>query len=194
MEPPFDKPIYKGEDCTGKQFGQWTVLKRVPAKTKRPRWQVQCTCSVVDVKCAYSLIFNTSTKCRKCQGASKKGDLSPKWVGVGEISGRMMSRLRGSAKRLGRTLPMEVDAAYLNSIWLEQARRCKYSGLPLTMGVDASLDRIDSTLGYVKGNVQWVHKTVNYMKWDTSEEEFLFMVTNIYKHVIKNLMTEAIIR
>lgn len=37
----------------------------------------------------------------------------------------------------------------------------------------ASLDRIDSSKGYIEGNVQWVHKYVNVMKWDFSMEEFL---------------------
>ena len=37
-----------------------------------------------------------------------------------------------------------------------------------------SLDRIDSKKGYVKGNVQWVHKTVNRLKMDLSEEELMY--------------------
>jgi hypothetical protein len=36
----------------------------------------------------------------------------------------------------------------------------------------ASLDRIDSSKGYIKTNVQWVHKKVNKMKQDTSVDEF----------------------
>jgi hypothetical protein len=46
----------------------------------------------------------------------------------------------------------------------------------------ASLDRIDSTLGYVTGNVQWVHKSVNHMKSDTPEEEFVEWCRRIVAH------------
>jgi len=38
----------------------------------------------------------------------------------------------------------------------------------------ASLDRIDSSKGYVLDNVQWVHKRVNFLKRDYSEKELLF--------------------
>jgi hypothetical protein len=36
----------------------------------------------------------------------------------------------------------------------------------------ASLDRIDSSKGYVKGNVQFVSAILNYAKLDMKEEEF----------------------
>lgn len=38
--------------------------------------------------------------------------------------------------------------------------------------ITASLDRIDSSKGYVEGNVQWVHKDVNYIKQDLEESYF----------------------
>lgn len=37
----------------------------------------------------------------------------------------------------------------------------------------ASLDRIDSKKDYTIDNVQWVHKDLNYMKQDFTEEEFI---------------------
>jgi len=37
----------------------------------------------------------------------------------------------------------------------------------------ASLDRIDSTGGYTEGNVQWVHRTVNFMKQSLSDAELV---------------------
>lgn len=37
----------------------------------------------------------------------------------------------------------------------------------------ASLDRIDSSKGYIEGNVQWVHKRINKMKLDDSDTEFI---------------------
>lgn len=36
-----------------------------------------------------------------------------------------------------------------------------------------SLDRIDSTKGYIEGNVQWVTKIVNFMKRDYPQEDFI---------------------
>jgi len=39
----------------------------------------------------------------------------------------------------------------------------------------ASLDRIDSSKGYIEGNVQWVHKMVNMSKQQYTQEEFINM-------------------
>jgi len=37
----------------------------------------------------------------------------------------------------------------------------------------ASLDRIDSSKGYVKGNLQWVHKDINMMKNHYNQKYFI---------------------
>ena len=55
---------------------------------------------------------------------------------------------------------------------------CALSGEELSFGVGrmrgtASLDRIDSSKGYVKGNVQWVHKDVNFMKRTLNQQTFV---------------------
>jgi hypothetical protein len=39
----------------------------------------------------------------------------------------------------------------------------------------ASIDRIDSSKGYILGNIQWVHKDVNFMKRTYSQEYFVKM-------------------
>lgn len=45
--------------------------------------------------------------------------------------------------------------------------------------VTFSLDRIDSKIGYIEGNVQWVHKMVNMCKQHYTQEEFLEMCVSI---------------
>lgn len=59
-----------------------------------------------------------------------------------------------------------------------------YSGLKLVFtnesnasltrkNTTASLDRIDSKIGYIEGNVQWVHKDINKMKNSHTHATFL---------------------
>ncbi len=64
----------------------------------------------------------------------------------------------------------------------KQQGRCALTGWPLTIDHSshggpstktASLDRIDSRLGYEPGNIQWVHKDVNQMKWHLSNDRFI---------------------
>lgn len=57
------------------------------------------------------------------------------------------------------------------------------TGLPIAiqqLGGDASLDRIDSSKGYIPGNVQWVDKRVNYMKQALPEGEFAELCRLVY--------------
>jgi hypothetical protein len=44
------------------------------------------------------------------------------------------------------------------------------------------LDRIDSSKGYIVGNVQWVHKHVNVMKNIFSQEMFIFICNQVSKN------------
>lgn len=36
--------------------------------------------------------------------------------------------------------------------------------------------------GYVKGNIQWIHKDYQTMKMDFQEEEFFEVIARIYKY------------
>jgi hypothetical protein len=109
------------------------------------------------------------------------GPDSPHWKGHGEISSQFWSRIKGHAK--ARTLPFEISIEEGWSLFLAQNRLCALTGDPLQFGktvkeqragkTTASLDRIDSKLGYVLGNVQWVHKTVNLLKMDLPQQEFI---------------------
>jgi hypothetical protein len=75
-------------------------------------------------------------------------------------------------------------------IFESQGKRCKLTGWQLAMfptstsinSQTASLDRIDSTKGYVPGNIQWVHKHINMMKQHFPEEAFVEMCKAVALH------------
>ena len=61
--------------------------------------------------------------------------------------------------------------------------KCSYTGLPLKFNSKttmsdgtASIDRIDSSKDYTIDNIQWVHKKVNTIKMNLSENDFLYFV------------------
>lgn len=79
-----------------------------------------------------------------------------------------------------------ITLQYLKELWEQQDAICPYTGWkldnPETTGhwhnnqlhpKRASLDRIDSSLGYVPGNVQFVSVMANFGKRDFHEEELL---------------------
>ena len=80
-----------------------------------------------------------------------------------------------------RGIPFEITIEYGWELFLSQGRKCALSGVPLVFAEKvgkytdktASLDRIDSRYGYIKGNVQWVHKDLNFMKHKHSTNTFV---------------------
>jgi hypothetical protein len=70
-----------------------------------------------------------------------------------------------------------ISADYLKEVWQKQEGRCAYTKLPLTADANQlttmSLDRIDSDIDYVVGNVQLVCVAVNRMKSDFLEKDFI---------------------
>jgi hypothetical protein len=84
--------------------------------------------------------------------------------------------VRSRAKKLG--LPCDVDAAYLISIRVDECPIAKTpldyemrTDRPIERGNRASIDRIDNSLGYVKGNLVIVSDRVNRIKSDLSLAE-----------------------
>jgi len=59
-----------------------------------------------------------------------------------------------------------------------QNYRCAYTGEPIELGVNDSLDHILPTSRFPElrtdpANVEWVTRKVNCMKWDSTRKEFL---------------------
>lgn len=87
--------------------------------------------------------------------------------------------LRTCAKKRG--LEFLVSIEYGWELFIKQDRKCAISNLELKFRDScsnkktqtASLDRIDSSKGYIEGNVQWVHKVVNRMKWDLDQKDLV---------------------
>lgn len=101
------------------------------------------------------------------------------------ISPRRYSFLKASAKSRG--IDIDVSPKYLFELFLKQDQKCAISNMEIFLDTSASLDRIDSSLGYIQGNVQWVHSTINVMKNNISDKEFIEQLTLISNHRKKDL-------
>lgn len=175
---PFQEAPKK--DLRGHRFG--FLVAREPAYCKRRwYWRCECDCGKEDfVASGTDLEMNkvTSCGCKK----RKKGELNGRWKGVGDLSGSIWYIILTNAK--SRKLDVLLTKQEAWAQFQEQEGRCALSGLPIDLGKDrtASLDRIDSTKGYETGNVQWVHKAINQMKWDLSEDKFIEYCCLIVEH------------
>jgi hypothetical protein len=97
---------------------------------------------------------------------------------------RHLKLARTRVKLNGRLLNITLE--YLKDLWEKQEGRCPYTGWELENfettsqwnnhqlnTKTASLDRIDSKLGYIEGNVQFVSVMANYAKLDFQEAQLL---------------------
>lgn len=79
---------------------------------------------------------------------------------------------------------MNLDLPYLKRIWEEQSGVCPISGTSLTLPrssdrfggaspYNASLDRVDNSLGYVKGNVRFISHMANIARGAFTDEQLI---------------------
>jgi len=93
------------------------------------------------------------------------------WRGYEDIPGKIFSRLKRGAERRGISFALSMQDIW--NQYINQNKVCRFSGVPLTWGVDASVDRIDSSKGYNIDNIQIVHKAVNMLKCDMDDNQFI---------------------
>lgn len=135
-------------------------------------WQWECVSCLSKGGPSTISHISRSSSCKRCRGQN-----SATWKGYRDISGTFLGQYRWDAKRKGRSFT--VTAEDLWKIWEDQGGLCAYSGLPLVHGETASIDRIDSSIGYTKGNVQWVHRDINRMKTDFNEDYFISLCQSV---------------
>lgn len=162
----------------GQQF-EFLIVKQIirnDNSTKKHPWRAICECTNCgnqnfDVA-PISLIKGrtTSCGCRRDQYSKTRGINSKLYKGYGELNGKYWWQIKNRAERRGYLIEISIEYAW--NLYLQQNKKCALSGLPISFAnsnkksseTTASLDRIDSSKGYIEGNVQWVHKHVNIMK------------------------------
>ena len=169
------------QDLTAQRFGKLTVMKlshRDPLN--KSVWVCKCDCGVEKIIRSDALKRNGTKSC----GCSRRGKTSPLWKGVGEIHRYVLTRIKEDAKI--RNIEFNVTLEYLWQLFIHQSSCCALTNDTLTFGKTcrdntrtASLDRIDPNQGYVVGNVQWLHKDVNFAKQRMSQQMFIDMCKKV---------------
>lgn len=163
-------------DLANQTIGDWRVTSEKQwTAGKHLRWKCQCAlCNQFHWVLARSLYSGTSTKCNPCRRRLWRG-------GYAELTGTHWKQILESART--RNLPVEITAQEAWELFQSQGGRCALSGLPIKFGYKsestASLDRIDNSKGYIPGNLQWLHKDINKMKWAFSQDYFVGLCQSI---------------
>jgi hypothetical protein len=86
-------------------------------------------------------------------------------------------------RRRSKVLEYNLTLEYIKELLLKQEYKDYYTGLVPENYEDYSLDRIDSNLGYIEGNVVITTNRVNAMKNDMSTEEFKKLISDLYNNI-----------
>lgn len=168
------------------------VKDRAYVKNRMRYWHVKC------LLCQNERIMGDSSlrvsKSCGCQSVGK-GKLNMNWKGIEEFSSTYFSEIKKQAKKRNKEFNLTIE--YLWNLYIEQNKKCSLCGLDISFGETicvkvksknakrpfrylmnrinntVSLDRIDPKKGYIIGNVQWVHKELNFMKLSHTQEYFI---------------------
>jgi hypothetical protein len=102
---------------------------------------------------------------------------------------------KAKARALKKNLPFDIDLAYIRSI---VPSHCPVFNLPLEWSLrrglgpvslpnSPSLDRIDPSKGYVKGNVWIISNRANAIKNDASHEELKLVAKAVGEAIVNSL-------
>lgn len=172
-------------DITGKEICGLTVLERVArAGVTNAVYRCRCKCGKELTTSGSLLLRRKSVGCRSC---FSKGSGANGWSGCGQFPGKFFTRIQNNARK--RNIEYSLTKEYICDLYKQQNGKCSLSGVELRVcsslskGVfTASLDRIDSSRGYVKGNVQFVHARINVMKMELPQDEFIEWAKLVAKH------------
>ena len=169
-----------------KKFGNLTVISLNHINKYKKFFNCKCDCGNESIVIIDKLNSGSTKSCGCLKNNINKNHSS--WRGYGEISKTFWSRVYNHA--MDRNLEFKINIEFAWNLFLKQGGKCALSGMSLSFNNirksnigTASLDRIDSSLGYIEGNVQWVHKDINWMKNDFNQEYFIQLCKNITNNI-----------
>lgn len=173
--PPRGKHTF---NLVGQTFDKILVLSLTDERSndRRPIWKCKC------IKCNFKKKLDTkrvkSGKMFNCYCLKTRH----KHKGYGDITLTQWNSIKNCANT--RNIPFEITIEQAWNLFLKQNGKCSLTGLNITFAVTynkrteyttASLDRIDSAKPYTIDNVQWIHKDLQYMKWNYDEKYYIEM-------------------
>ena len=174
------------DNLINKKINKLTVISLSHVnKNYRKFFLCKCECGK-SVTVALDKLNSGNTKSCGCL-KNKTAAQHPSWKGYGDISQSFWSKIKTHAETRNINFEITIEQAW--QIFLKQESKCALTKIDLEFNHKrksstgtASLDRIDSSKGYVAENVQWVHKDINRMKSDFSEGYFIKMCKLVAKN------------
>lgn len=179
-------------DITGQKFGRLTALELIgKTKTQSNIWKCVCDCgNIKNVTCGI-LNAGTTKSCGCLQIESRRNSFNGgKYISGMEIAGI----IHGAKSRNIECVDRAELIILIENEFEKQQFKCNLSGVNINFNIrgddgnlikdsyTASVDRIDSSKGYIKNNIQIVHKYINMMKWILDNEDFKNWCKLVHEH------------
>jgi len=129
----------------------------------------------------------------KYKAIAHQGSKNYNYKGSKDIPGIIFTRIKQRAKIKNKSL--EININDIQDQYDRQNKRCAYTNIKVyfhpkkgkyhSIASTASVDRIDNNQGYVKHNIQIVHKNINQIKWILSEDKFFKLCCLVTNHICK---------
>jgi len=137
--------------------------------TKNKLWLCKCDCGNT-CKVTTTYLNNGKTTSCKCN-QYKKGNKIHNYSGYEEITGTKWNSIRRNANSRGLEFNITKEGVWKKL--KEQENKCYFSDVMISFkNKTASIDRLDSSIGYNNKNIVLVHKDINRMKTNFSVEYF----------------------
>ena len=170
-------PIHVGD-----KFGEWTVISE-PIKEVFKNgiaYLCKCSCGNTSYCTAHDLVSGETIRCLKCSRRISTEKIMEQNGKVGELNINKYNKIKRTAS--SRNIEFNVSIEYLWNLFLKQERKCAITGDYIDSFRKASLDRIDSSKGYIEDNVQWVTYRANVSKHTMSMEELYEFCRKVLNH------------
>jgi hypothetical protein len=180
-----------GINLVGQRFGKLTVISQTVSRNGRKSWYCKCDCGSDKIVSTKLLRSNQTRSCGCLQHSER--NFHKNWEGTQHIAKTFFTNIQRGAK--SRNIVFDITITDLEELYIKQNKKCALSGIDLIFsnvtknkfGIgNASLDRIDSSIGYIKNNIQWVDKKINIMKNKLNQSEFVDLCSKIYKYNYEN--------
>ena len=168
----------------GNKYKEWTVING-PIVNKHGSYIYEAECSCKQTKRWFQANALTKIdgnfKCQKCAAKDRGLKQTIQYGRVGELTQTRFAKLQRIANK--RHILFELTKEYLWNLFLKQKQICAITGDYIDNIKNASLDRIDSTLPYIEGNVQWTTIQANRSKHIMSMNELVNFCQKVLNHV-----------
>ncbi len=155
----------------GQKFNQLEVIDiftKPKNNEKRLRYYTKCKCDCGNIVNYLPRFLKIYKCCSSCDPIPR----TKKYDYYYELPLKYFYGLKQGAKQ--RKLEFDITKEQLWDLYIKQNKKCAITGIELDFST-ASVDRIDSSKGYLIDNIQWTFRIINMIKSTLSMSDFKYL-------------------